>query len=295
MIDCHHSCGHGNHAQRVIRWKQEGKEIFDMQKINSFANEHPILFGLIATIVFLLMLIVSAILGNVWPGEEAYGQPGGILGRLISVAIVLAVVSRLGWLRPAGFTSFGSWQAWLLSILFLVYVIPVSAYVLTGGFSVPISRGVPSGMVILFILISAFLEEVVFRGLILGGLVYAWGSTNRGVIKSILVSSLLFCSIHLLDFLGGRLFLAVFLQSLEAFFLGVILAVLVIRGKSIYPAFFFHGLLNIGAYLSFSYKGLEPSPASWLSLSLMMLLPALFGMYLLRKVSKKAFTGQFAA
>lgn len=266
-----------------------------MQKINSFANEHPILFGLIVTIVFLLMLILSAILGNLWPGEETYGQPGGILGRLISIAIVLAVVSRLGWLRPAGFTSLGSWRTWLLSTLSLIYVIPLSTYALTGSFGVPIFSVLPSGMVILFILISASLEEFVFRGLILGGLVYAWGNTNRGVIKSVLVASLLFCSIHLLDFLGGRLFLAVFLQSFEAFFLGVVLAVLVIRGRSIYPAFFFHGLLNIGAYLSFSYKGLEPSSASWLSLSLIMLLPALFGIYLLRKVSNRAITGQSVA
>ena len=72
-----------------------------MQKINSFAVDHPVIFGLLATIVFLLMLIISAILGNLWLGEEVYGQPGGLLGRLIAIIILLAVFSRLGWLQPA--------------------------------------------------------------------------------------------------------------------------------------------------------------------------------------------------
>jgi len=266
-----------------------------MKKINSFASEHPVTFGVVVTFVFILMVIASNILGNLWPGENIYGQPGNMLGRLISIAILIVILLRLGWLRSAGFTLAGSLGIWLISLLSLVCAVSGFAYTLNGNLYFNISGSVLTIIVVVFILTQSIMEEVVFRGLVLQGFLRAWGNTSHGILKSVLVSSLLFCSIHLLDFLGGRLFLAVFLQSLEAFFLGVILAVLVIRGKSIYPAFFFHGILNIGAYLSFSYKGLEPSPASWLSLSLMMLLPALFGMYLLRKVSNKAITGQSAA
>ena len=257
-----------------------------MQKINSFANEHPIIFGIIATIVFLLMLIVSAILGNLWPGEEAYGQPGGILGRLIAIIILLAVLSRLRWLRPAGFLSSGSWRVWFVSLLSLVYAIPLSTYALTGSFVFYISGRLPSGVVILFILVAAFLEEVVFRGLILGGFVRDWGKTSRGVIKSVLISSLFFCSIHLLDFLSGRPLDSVLLQGLEAFFLGVFLAALVISGKSIYPATFFHGLLNLSAYMSLVSQGLEPKPASWLWLSLLIFPLALYGLFFVRDFSQ---------
>jgi membrane protease YdiL (CAAX protease family) len=253
-----------------------------MKKINSFATDHPVTFGAIVTFVYILMLIVSNILGNLGPGENIYGQPGNILGRLVSIAILMVMLLRLGWLRSAGFTSVGSWGIWLVSLLSLVYAVSGYAYTLNGNFDINLSSSVLTILVVLFILTQSIMEEVVFRGLVLGGFVRAWGSTNRGILKIVLISSLIFCSIHLLDFLSGRPFLALLLQSLEAFFLGVILAVLVIRGKSIYLAFFFHCILNLGAYLSFSYKGLEPSPASWLSLSLVMLLPALFGIYLLR-------------
>jgi membrane protease YdiL (CAAX protease family) len=258
-----------------------------MQKINSFAIEHPIIFGLIAMIVFLLMLILSAILGNLWPGDEIYGQPGGILGRLIAIIILLAVLSRLGWLRPAGLLSLGSWRVWLVSLLSLVYTITLSTYAFTGNIDFDFSRRLLSGMVILFILVAAFLEEVVFRGLILDGFVRAWGGTNPGLLKSILFSSLFFCSIHLLDFLSGRPLASVLLQGLEAFFLGVFLAASVLSGKSIYPATFFHGLLNLSAYMSFASQGLEPKPASWLLLSLLILPLAFYGLFFVCDLSQR--------
>lgn len=252
-----------------------------MKDIESFATKHPLAFGTLVTFVFIVMVIISTVSGNLWPGEEAYGQPGGILGRLISIIILFVVLSRLGWLRSAGFTSLGRWGIWLTTLLVLAFAILASAYAMTGGFEFNLTDPALTGLVILFILTAAFLEEVVFRGLMLHGFVRAWGSTKRGLIKSVLVSSLFFCSIHLLDILGGRPLTAVLLQSLEAIFLGIFLAALVLSGKSIYPAAFFHGVLNIAGYLTFGSKGLEPGTASWLLLSLFMLPLALYGLYLL--------------
>lgn len=171
---------------------------------------------------------------------------------------------------------------WLVLLLPLAYATLASTYALTGSFDVNLADPALTGLVTLFIVTAAFLEEVVFRGLILHAFLRAWGNTYRGLIKSILVSSLLFCSVHLLDFLSGRPLLDVFLQSLEAFFLGVWLAALVLRGKSIYPAVAFHAILNLAAYLAFASKGIQPAPSSWLLLSGLVLPIAAYGIYLLR-------------
>ena len=252
-----------------------------MNRIERFASEHPVTFGFIATVVFILMLVLAAVLGNLWPGEETYGQPGGILGRLISIIILLAALSRLGWLRAAGFLSLGRWSTWLINLLLMVYIIAASTYAMTGSLDLSIVDSALTFPVTLFILVAAFLEEVVFRGLILHGFVRAWGKNNRGLITSVVVSSLLFCSIHLLDFLSGRPITIVLLQSLQAFFLGVFLSALVLSGKSIYPAAIFHVILNLAAYQSFASRGLEPGPGSWLLLSLFMLPLAVFALYFL--------------
>ena len=123
----------------------------------------------------------------------------------------------------------------------------------------------------------------------LGWICPGLGQHQPGVCKSISgFSSLLFCSIHLLDFLSGRPFPSVLLQSLEAFFLGVFLAGLVLSSKSIYPATFFHGLLNLSAYMNFAGQGLEPSPVAWLFLSLITLSLAALSLYMFNSVYKSA-------
>ena len=255
-----------------------------MNKLKSLATEHSLAFGFIVTFAFILMLIVSSVLGALWPGGESYGQPGGIVGRLISITLLLAVLSRLGWLRSAGLTWLGRWQTWLIGLLPLAYSIAVSAYALTGSFDFNISDTILTRLVTLFILTAALMEEVVFRGLIMHAFVRVWGNTNRGLIKSVLVSSLLFSGLHILDLLSGRPLPNVLLQSVEAFLLGTFLAALVLSGKSIYPAIFFHGLLNLAGYLS--SKGLEPSPSSFLLLSLLILPLAIFGMYLILTIPR---------
>lgn len=265
----------------------KGKNIMD--RIRRFAAEHPLAFGLVIFLVYIIMLFISAILGNLWPGEGTYGQVGGIIGRVASILVFLALLFRLDWLRLAGFASPGRWSAWLITLLTLAYSIGVLAYAMTGNFDF---RSALPGLVMAFIVTAAFLEEVVFRGVIMHAFVRAWGSTNRGLIKSVLVSSLFFGGLHILDFLSGRPLSNVILQGIEAFFLGIILASLVLVGKSIYPAVFFHALLNLAAYLNVTGKGIEEIPSSYLLFSLLMLPLAIFGLYLLRGLPKQYFPGQ---
>jgi uncharacterized protein len=197
---------------------------------------------------------------------------------------LLLALLRLGWLGPAGFTRAGQWNIWLSLLLPLVYTIASSVFSMTGKFDFSVHVPAPAGVLTLFILVAAFLEEVVFRGLILYAFVREWGGTNRGLIGSVLVSSIFFGGMHILDFLSGRPLPNVLLQSIQALFLGIILGTILLVGKSIYPAAFFHGILNLIGYLTFGNRGLEPEPVSWMTLSLLMLPLALFGILLLRAV-----------
>jgi membrane protease YdiL (CAAX protease family) len=260
----------------------KGKNIMD--RINRFATKHPVAFGFVVFVVYILLLFVSAMLATLWPGEETYGQVGGTIGRVASIAFLLVLLFLLGWLRSAGFASSGPWSTWLVTLLTLVYSIGVSAYAMAGNFNF---RSTLPSLVITFIVTAAFLEEVVFRGVIMHAFVRAWDSTNRGLIKSVLVSSLFFGGLHILDFFSGRPLSNVILQGIEAFFLGIILASLVLAGKSIYPAVFFHALLNLAGYLNVTSKGIEETPSSWLIFSLLMLPLAIFGLYLLRGLPKR--------
>ena len=259
-----------------------------MNKTRSLASEHPVTFGIIVTIIFILLVIASSLLGNLFPGEP-YGQYiGGTIGRLISIAFLLLVLSRLGWLRPAGFTRLGGWQAWLTSLLCLVYWIPVSAYAVTGNIKFGISDPALFGLLTIFFLVLSFLEEVVFRGLILYAFIRVWGSTVPGIIKGVLASSILFGGMHVIYIISGTPLPALPLQIVETFTLGIFLGALVLVGSSIYPAVFFHGIVNLAAYLTLlanSYEGIPTS--AWIVLCLLMVPLAALGIYQLRGLSPR--------
>ena len=265
----------------------EGK---DVNLLKHLSSKQPLAFGLVITMGFIVMLVIAAVLGNLWPGDSAYGQPGGIAGRIVAAAILFGLLASLGWLHSAGMLSLGSGLTWLWLLLLLAYAVLALTYVMSGAFNLTLFDQSLTGLVILFILIAALLEEITFRGLILHGLVRAWGTNGRGLMLSVVASALLFCSIHLLDFLGGRPLLNVLLQSLQAFFLGIFLAALVVRGKSIYPSVIFHAVLNLAAFKAFASKGLEPDPTSWWLLSLAILPLAVVGIFLLRSLQKAAIT-----
>jgi membrane protease YdiL (CAAX protease family) len=244
----------------------------------------PAGFSLAGCLIFILMVLFSSIVANAaWSGDTPEWYVGGTLGRLVSIIILLMLLSRLGWLGPAGFTRPGPWSVWLVLLIPLAYAIAGSAYAMTGNLDFSYAQPALAGSAALFLMAHAFLEETAFRGLIMHGFVRRWGSTNRGVGLSVLVSSLLFGSYHLI-YLAGEPLPVVLMRIIYAFLLGIFLGALVSIGKSIHPAAFFHGVLNLAGYLNLTSNGIEGTPSSWLLMSLLMIPIAVFGIYLLRVV-----------
>lgn len=88
------------------------------------------------------------------------------------------------------------------------------------------------------IMIVAFIEEIIFRGLMLNILL------PKGIRPAVLTSSLLFAITHSLQLLGGQSLETTILQITYAFFIGMVLSLLVVNQQSIIIAILFHGLNN---------------------------------------------------
>jgi membrane protease YdiL (CAAX protease family) len=253
-----------------------------MKRINSFAIRRPLAFSFTITFIFILLVLISSIaVGRIWHANTSGWYFGSTIGRLLSIVILLAMVWRLGWLHSAGFTKPGGWRTWFILLILLQYAMLISAYIMTGSVSFGYSDAVLTGTAAVFILLHAFLEEISFRGLVLHSLVRAWGDTERGLFRSVLVSSLFYAGYHIL-YLAGEPPAIVLGRIVVAFLLGILFGSLVLREKSIYPAAFFHGMLNVAGYLNLTSNGVEGTTSSWLLLSLCLLPLALYGFYLLR-------------
>lgn len=88
------------------------------------------------------------------------------------------------------------------------------------------------------ILVVAFIEEVFFRGFMLNILI------SKGFRFAVLTSSVLFALTHSLQLLGGQSVEDTILQVLYAFFIGMVLSLLIVNKQSIVVAITFHGLNN---------------------------------------------------
>ncbi|WP_181592592.1 CPBP family intramembrane glutamic endopeptidase [Paenibacillus sp. YN15] len=92
-------------------------------------------------------------------------------------------------------------------------------------------------------LLVAFVEETVYRGLILNIML------QKGICAAVLTSSLLFSLTHLLNLMGGQNLAATLLQVAYAFLVGLSLALLYIRHKTLMPLMAFHFLHNFTQFL----------------------------------------------
>jgi len=254
-----------------------------MNRIRHLAAERTTLFAAALTIAFILMVIIGAVVANRRPAETVGWYVAAAAVRLVFIALLLAVVAGLGWLEAAGFTRPGRWQAWLAVLLLLVYGAAASAWAMTGKLSFDPAGSVPLAAAGVFLMIHAILEEIVFRGLIMRAFLVKWGESSNGAVRAVVVASLFFAAMHLVNVLGGNPLPAVLLQAAGAIFLGILLGGLVVYGGSIYPAVILHGLLNLAAFLNLAATGSDGSdPSAWLVQSLLMIPLVAAGWYLLR-------------
>ncbi|OLV19280.1 hypothetical protein BOO71_0003268 [Deinococcus marmoris] len=100
---------------------------------------------------------------------------------------------------------------------------------------------VTAAYVVNFLLVG-FAEELMFRGILFEAF-----RTKLTPLLTVLVTALLFASVHLINLIHGASLQGTGDQILNAFALGVMLGALRLRVASIYPLMLFHGLWDIVA------------------------------------------------
>ncbi len=133
----------------------------------------------------------------------------------------------------------------LFSILFVTLIFAVVSVFATAKYA-------DKNMVQLLILIIAMLfvsiaEELMFRGIVLQAFL-----EKRGKVKVVLLSSVLFGLLHIVNIIGGGTVEDVFMQIVTASFVGILFACIALEIKNIVPLIIYHWLWN-SALLSSKY------------------------------------------
>lgn len=198
----------------------------------SFLEKHPIIHSILVTILFLLVISIGGAISSMFGVDSKITLFIAYL--LLSIFILIYIKNKNHW-SDYGFSRLDSMdRKTLISYipLFIIAMIPVIA-----GFSSTITF-MDVIYIFLFMILVAFVEETVFRGIIIHLL------HKKSLLVAIFGSSILFSIPHILNALNGKELGQTMFQIAFALVVGVLLALLIIRNKNIIPLILYHFINN---------------------------------------------------
>jgi membrane protease YdiL (CAAX protease family) len=207
----------------------------------------------------------------------------GIAWNLLLSLAVLAVATRMfGW-TDLGFRAPSLWLA--LRLLWFPALMLLPIFALAFAIGLPPPRAI--GFLALNTILVALSEEWMFRGILFRAL-----SARRGVWAALLVTSVIFGSIHVLNGFTYANLSQSTVQAIAATMTGLLLGALMIRSGSIWPSIALHMLWNFGLILVSFEAANYPQPLQPFSLQTLLVGVAivmpnlLYALFLMRKVGK---------
>lgn len=214
-----------------------------MGKLRRFASRRPLLFVILLILSSLFIVSLAATLVVVLFGVDRADSMLAPIGTLTATILLVVLLWRFGWLKASGVASWGCWKGWLAALVLLIYYLFELIYSFFGEISFSVPTAAVSGFRVPSVFIGAMFEEILFRAVVLYALVSVWGTTRRGVLKAVAVSSLLFGAIHAINAIGGDPS-EIPGQMGIALLEGVWWAAIVLRWRSVWPAVLIHVVTN---------------------------------------------------
>ena len=172
------------------------------RSVRRFAYRRPLVFSLILTLVLFGLTILSRILLPTAPvgdieelPEGAFQPPSGLalissemrnpdtLFWSLAILLALGLLARMGWWREAGFNRPAEWR----NLRLLWFPLLVSALALVSGAFVSGPASLVSALLV--VLVAAFGEELIYRGVLWRALAPA-GPVHAMVLTSLLSGAL---------------------------------------------------------------------------------------------------------
>ncbi|MCF8002310.1 MAG: CPBP family intramembrane metalloprotease [Halanaerobiales bacterium] len=204
-----------------------------MLKPEKFSESHPYISSIFIIISLLFVLFVSgmiSVLGNI---DNKITFFFGFL--IFSIVLILIINKNKRW-KYYGFFLISQLKKKEKIIFIPLFIL---------GF-MPLLAGIRSNLsfqaiiyLLIYMAIVAFVEETIFRGIILKILI------KKSYIKAIIGSSFLFSLAHILNTLQSNNLKMIIIQISYAFIIGMILSILVIRTNNIILPIIFHYINNI--------------------------------------------------
>lgn len=188
-------------------------------------------FALICIVVYVVVMSICEGITDKIGIQGIVTAPVGI----ILAGVLYYIISRNNRLQYYGFNS-------LKNIRYgkVLYLLPFIVLATVNLWRGPVLNCSPFELIlyVIFMMAVGFLEETIFRGLLLKSLMH------QGTIFAVVISSVTFGMGHIVNLLNGAELLPTLMQLVYAVSIGFMLSAFVVRVKNIIPCILFHGVFN---------------------------------------------------
>ena len=227
--------------------------------------------SLTLSFVFIIIFVALNIVGAALSATINVIYSGQILLLLVFFLFLLFYAQKNKLKNIIGLTKISSYD-----IKANLFYVPLIIIVLTNGVFF-FDKTIPFldiFMVIPFMALVAFIEEFLFRGLLLKAI-----EERRNTKTAVIISGLTFGFGHIINLLIGYTGISQIIQIILAVLIGTVLSVLFVRTKSIVPGIIFHFFFNIASALSAEVEPLQ----NYIMVGIIIAISSVYLAYLLRK------------
>ena len=210
---------------------------------SQFAERHPFWFVAILEVVVILVYLVAGTLArfmkpaNVEASANANLASPLVFANIALTVMVVFLLSSMVWWRVVGFRR----PARVTDLRY--YAVPFLPAIVSLVVGVEVSSGLLLLQFLALTLMIGFVEESIFRGLMLNAL------KPRGAWTAVIVTSMLFALSHSLNLLSGKNLADVAMQILYALAIGFAFAALVLKKGLLWPLVLTHFLIDFTAMI----------------------------------------------
>jgi CAAX protease family protein len=250
---------------------------------SSFPQRRPMIF---VVLLLLVILVTFFLAGAITFQLKLSTLAITLIGEGVLALIAMLLLSRLHWWREAGFRLPAKpHYLWF----FTVPCLPIILNIAFSGVGYP-----GMGRLLLFLalaLLVGFVEETYFRGMMLRAL------RIRGPWQAVIISSLFFGIVHLLNGAAGANLAATLLQVVYAVAIGLMYAALALRTQTILPLMVTHGLTDFFGFLAFTSTIVTTglSPLVFIVTAGEIIVYTAYSIILMRQMKAQAFGAEMGA
>lgn len=215
-------------------------EVLKIKNIISCAKRHPYIGSIIITLSLLIVLFIAGMVSVVAKINSRFTF--FIAFFIVSLILIVFITKYKRW----SYYGFHTLSKFNIKIERIHIFIPLFVLAI-----IPLGTGINPNLtmnniiyIITYMILVSFVEETIFRGIILKLL------SKKSLITAILGSSILFSIAHLMNTLQGNNLKSTIIQTLFALVIGIILAILVIKTNNIFLPISYHYINNVVSSLN---------------------------------------------